>query len=424
MATNSILTPTQITREALRILHGKLTFLGNVNRQYDDQFARSGAKIGTSLNIRMPPKYTVRTNATLAAQDHTERSTPLTVSSQYGVDVSFTSLELTMSLDDFSQRYIKPAMSQLAAKLEQTCLSAAYKLVPNYVNATTNAVMTYAYFQGAGQKLTEQLAPYGDRTALLTPYSKVQFLDATKALFHQSEQLEKQFRDGAMGRTGGFDVYESTHLPSHSNAATIASALTTGAALGTSTTTANTWASVTTLSVDTATSNGIISPGDIITISGVYDVHPETKQNTGKLKTFVVDETAAKTLTTAANTYTFNIRPAMIYGSGNAYQNCVLSGVSDTDNNTVTRIGAASSSFGQDLFFHKDAFVFATADLQDVSRDGAWGSRQTMDGISMRIARQYAIATDTFPCRIDVLFGFAGLYPELAARHMYELDLT
>jgi hypothetical protein len=76
------------------------------------------------------------------------------------------------------------------------------------------------------------------------------------------------------------------------------------------------------------------------------------------------------------------------------------------------------------LQFHEDAFVFATADLEDVSRYGAWGARESMDGISMRIARQYAIATDTIPCRIDVLAGFAPLYPELAVRHMYEQDLT
>ena len=117
------------------------------------------------------------------------------------------------------------------------------------------------------------------------------------------------------------------------------------------------------------------------------------------------------------------VKPGLIYGSGNAFQNVALSGVANTDGLTVTRIGAASSQFGQDIQFHRDAFVFATADLEDVSKYGAWGSRQSMDGISMRLARQYAIGTDTVPCRIDILWGFAGLYPELANRHMYETDL-
>lgn len=417
---NSILTPTMITREALRVLHQKCNFIGNVNRQYDNKFAQSGAKIGTSLNIRMPSKYSVRTGASLSAQDHIERSTPLTVSSQYGVDVSFTSVELTMNLDDFSQRIIEPAMAQLAAHIESTCLSDAYKLVNNYTNATTNALMTYKYFQQGGANITNNLGGSGQRATLMSPDSMVEFMDATKGLFHASTNIEKQYREGMMGRTGGFDVYENTLVPSHTTGSLAGSPLTNGAALGTSTT-ANAWVSQTDLSIDGATSTTTINAGDIFTLSGVYDIHPESKANTGKLKTFVAQ--ADVTLTTAATAYTVTVKPGLIYGSGNAYQNCALSGVSDTDGLTVTRIGAVSSAFGQDLQFHKDAFVFATADLEDVSQYGAWGARESMDGISMRIARQYAIGTDTVPCRIDILAGFGGLYPELANRHMYEQDL-
>lgn len=417
---NSILTPTMITREALRVLHQKLNFIGNVNRQYDDRFAQTGAKIGTSLNIRMPSKYTVRTGATLSAQDHIERSTPLSVSTQYGVDVSFTSVELTMSLDDFSKRIIRPAMAQLAAKIEGDCLASAYKLVANYTNATTDGLITYKRFQQNGQKLTEQLAPVSDRAAILSPPSTVEFLDATKALFQASQNLGQQFREGKLLRTGGFDVYENTLLPSHTTGSLAGSPLTNGTALGTATT-ANSWVSQTDLSVDGATSTTTLKAGDIITLSGVYGVHPETKSNTGKLATFVVQSDV--TLTTAATAYTVTVKPGLIYGSGNAFQNCALSGVANTDNLTVTRVGAASSAFGQDLFFHEDAFVFATADLEDVSKYGAWGARESMDGISMRIARQYAISSDTVPCRIDILWGFAGLYPELASRHLYEQDL-
>lgn len=418
---NNILTPLVITREALRILHQKLNFVGNVRRDYDDRFAQNGAKIGSSLNIRMPSKYSVRTGATLSAQDHVERSTPLTVNSQYGVDVSFTSVELTMQLDDFSKRILDPAMAQLAARIEKDCLSDAYKLVNNYTNATTDGLITYKRFQQGGQKLAEQLAPLSGRSALLSPFSKVEFLDAVKGLFHASQNIEKQYREGIMGRTGGFDVYENTLLPSHTTGSLAGSPLTNGATLGTSTT-ANSWVSQTVMAIDGATSATTIKAGDILTFSGLYAVHPESKVNTGKLATFVVQSDV--TLTTSATSYNVTVKPGAIYGVGNGFQNCVLSGVSDTDGLTVTRIGAASSAFGQDLQFHEDAFVFATADLEDVSRYGAWGARDSQDGISMRIARQYAISSDTVPCRIDVLFGFAGLYPELANRHLYELDLT
>ena len=418
MATNTLLTITQITREMLRVLHQKLNFVGNVNRQYDDQFARRGAKIGQTLNVRMPAKYTVRTGATLSPQDYTERSTPLTVDSQYGVDVSFTTVERTMSLDDFSKRVVDPAMAQLAARIEGDCLSDAYKLVANYTNATTNTLLNYRYFTQGRQKITEQLGPLANRSACLSPPSVTEFLDTTKGLFHAATNIERQYREGVLGRTGGFDVYENTLLPAHTAGTLAGTPLTTGAALGVSTTTANTWASQTSITVDGATTTTTLKAGDIITLDGLYAVHPETKVNTGKLKTFVVQSDV--TMGTIA---TFGVRPALIYGSGNAYQNCALSGVSDTDGLTVTRIGAAGAAFGQDLFFHEDAFVFATADLEDVGPYGTQCAREQMDGISMRLTQQYAISSDTVPCRVDILFGFDGLYPELAARHMFEQDL-
>lgn len=419
---NTLLTNTIITREAARILHQEGNFLGSIQRGYDDQFAKTGGKIGSSLNLRLPSKYTVRTSATYAGQDHTERSTPIQVSSQYGVDVSFTTADRTLSLDDFSKRVLKPAMKQLAAKIEYDCLNLAYKYVNGYVNATTNAVLTYRYFQKAGQVMTDALAPTGDRSAILTPASMVEFNDATKGLFAARSNLEEQFREGMMGRTGGFDVGENTMLPSHTTGSLAGSPLTDGAALGTSTTTANTWVSQTTLQIDGATSTTTIKAGDIITLSGVYEVHPESKQNTGRLQRFVVQSDV--TLTTAADDYAVIVKPGFIYGTGNAFQNCVLSGVANSDGLTVTRAGAASTAFGQDLFFHKDAFVFATVDLEDVSPYGAQCSRAVADDISLRWVQQYAVGTDTVAGRFDVLWGFAPLYPELACRHIYTQSLV
>jgi len=194
--------------------------------------------------------------------------------------------------------------------------------------------------------------------------------------------------------------------------------LTTGATLGTSATT-NVWVSQSDIDIDGATSGTTLLSGDIITFDGVYDVHPESKSNLGYLKRFtVVDNETVVT----AGTVTVTVKPGLIYGTGNAFKNAVLSGVSDTDGLTVTAFGVAGATYGQNLFAHKDAFVFATADLEDVSQYGAWGARETMDGISMRIGKQWDIANDNVPCRIDILYGFAGLYPELASRGFYALS--
>ena len=423
MASNTNLTPTMITRRMLMVLHQKINAVGNMNMQYDDRFAVTGAKIGQTLNVRMPPKYTVRTGAAISHQNHVERSTPITADSQYGVDVSFTSVELTMDIDDFSERIIEPAMSQLAAQIEGDCLSDGYKKVANYTNATTDGLMTFKRFQQGRANLTHELAPTTNRCAVLNPDSQVEFMDAVKGLFQATVNIRNQYREGLMGRTGGFDVFENTLTPAHTNGSLAGSPLTDGTALGTADT-SNVWSSQTALSVNGATSGTTLKAGDIITLgtlaAGAVAVHPETKVSTGKLRSFVVQSDV--TLTTSATSYTVTVKPALIHGSGNSYQNCTLT-QADTDDMTVTRIGAASAAFGQDLQFHRDAWGFVSPDLEDVSQYGAWGARRSKDGISMRLARQYAIGSDTVPTRVDVLFGFDELYPELANRHMYEQDL-
>lgn len=417
---HTILTNTVITREAARILHQVDNFMGSVNLSYNDQFARDGAKAGTSINMRLPAKFTVRTGADFTGQDHVERSTPLAVVSQYGVDVSFSTFERTLSLDDFSKRVLQPAMKQLAAKISFDSMNNAYKYVNRYTNATTNAALTYRYFQKNGQNLTDELAPMGDRTALLTPASSVEFMDATKGLFHTAANLNKQFREGIMGNTGGFDVGENTLLPSHTTGSLAGSPVTDGSSLGTATT-ANAWVSQTELRIDGATSLTTIKAGDIITLSGVYAVHPESKQNSGRLQTFVVQSDV--TLTTAADDYAVTVKPGLIYGSGNAFQNCVLSGVANTDGLTVTRIGAASTAFAQDLFFHKDAFALAIVDLEDVSQYGADCTRVRVDNVSLRWIQQYNVSNDKVYGRFDIAWGFAPLLPELASRHLTTLSV-
>ena len=416
---NSLLTPLEITREGLRVLHQESNFIGNVNRQYDDRFAVDGAKIGTQLNIRMPPQYSVRTGATYSGQDQVDRSQPLYVSSQYGVDVSWTSAELAMSLDDFSGRFIRPAMAQLVAKIEADCLTIAKNKTYQYAG-TTSTSMTYLSFAQTGQRLSEKLAPKADRAALMSPLSRVNFGDATKGLFQSSEEIAKQYKEGIMGRTGGFTVYENTLLPTHTIGTLAGTPLTTGAAIGTSTT-ANAWVSSTDINIDGATSGTTIKAGDILTFgtlaAGLVDVHPESKVSLGRLKTFVAN---ADVTVVTAGTATVTVLPGVIYGVGNAYQNCSLT-KADTDNMTVTNWGAASSQVNIDLMFHKDAFVFATADLIDVSKFGAWGARESMDGISLRLARQYDASADTVLTRFDILWGFAPLYNQLACKHIATL---
>jgi P22 coat protein - gene protein 5 len=390
---NSILTPTAVTRKALQILHQKLNFIGNINRQYDSSFADSGAKIGSQLKIRLPNQYTVRTGAAISTQDTTENSTTLSVATQKGVDTTFTTAELTLSLDDFSARILEPAMAVLAANIEADALNMVkdvYQSVNNVGSAITlNKVLT------ARKALTDALAPSDKRKLILNTQDNLDLVDSLKGLFQDGNEIAKQYRDGMVGRTAGFgEIYENTLLASQA----------TGTAASATTYTVNGAGQVGS-GVIVATGATTFAVGDVITFAGCNRVHPETKADTGVLQQFVV--TAAY----AGGAGTLAVSPSIVISGGT--QNV---SASPTNGGAVTKVGGASAIYRPSLAFHENAFTFATADLEDVSQYGAWGSRQVYDGISMRVARQYAINTDTIPCRIDILYGYKTIRAELAAR--------
>lgn len=392
---NSILTPTAVTREALRILHQKLNFVGNIKRDYDDSFAKSGAKIGDSLKIRLPNQYTVRTGATLSAQDTSEISTTLQVATQKGVDLNFTSVDLTMSLDDFSKRILDPAMSVLAANIEADALSMMLDVYQNVNNI--GSAITFGKLMSSRKVLNDALAPMdNNRSILLNTQDNVDLVDGLKGLFQDSAAIKEQYREGSMGRTGGFDFYENTLI---ANQTTGTSAAATGYTVN-GAVTANGSTAVT-----LAAGANTFKKGDIITFVGCNRVHPETKADTGVLQQFVV------TADYAGGAGSLSFAPA-IYTSGGR-QNVVAAGIANGV--AVAKIGGASAIYKPSLAFHKDAFAFATADL--VMPQGVdFASRQVLDGISMRIVRQYDINNDKFPCRLDVLYGYKTIRPELACR--------
>ena len=407
---NTILTPTMITREAQRILHQNLNIVGNMNRQYDDRFANKGAKIGTSLDLRVPPKYTVRTGSTFTSQNVVERKVNLPVATIKGIDTTISDLEMAMSLDNFSDVILKPAMAQLAAQIEYDTVSAMYKKVPNYAG-TVSSQIDYKKFQQAGQVLTENLAPSSQRCMILNPASRVEFSDAVKGLFQSSNNIDKQYKEGIVGRTGGFDVFENTMMPAHTTGTYGGTPLTNGANQG-STGADNAWTETTSIITDgwTATTT-VLKAGDIITIGGVFAVHPETKVSTGVLKRFTV---VSDTTTDGSGNSTFSISPAII--SGGAYQNVTNRAA---DNQAITVLGTSATAYGQNLAFHKDAFAFVTADLE-IPRGVDMAAREVFDGISMRFVRWFDGDTGEFKSRFDVLYGYAAVYPELACRLVHQ----
>lgn len=391
---NALLTPTAVTRKALQILHQKLSFIGSINRQYDDSFAKSGAKIGDSLKIRLPNQYTVRTGAALAVQDTAETSTTLQVATQKGVDINFTSLELTLSLDDFSTRILEPAMSVLAATMEADALTMAldvYNAVPN-----VGAAITFNKALAARKLLVDNLTPGAERSLQLNTQDNLDLVDGLKGLFQDSNEISKQYRDGLVGRTAGFgSIYENTLLASQ---ATGTAAATTGYTINGAVTTNG-------ASAATVAGSATFKKGDVFTVAGCNRVHPETKLDTGALQQFVV------TSDYAGGAGSLQFAPA-INTTGGA-QSVTAAGM--PNGAALVKLGTASGVYRPSLAYHKDAFTFATADLM-MPEGVDFSAREVFDGLSMRIVRQYAISTDTLPCRLDVLYGYKTIRAQLAAR--------
>ena len=396
---NSILTIDMITRKALEILENNLVLTRNVNRQYDDSFAVEGAKIGSTLRIRLPDRALVTDGAALQVQDDNEQYTTLTVASQKHIGVNFTSAELTMQLDDFAERVLKPRISQLASSIDADVAN-SYKNIYASVGTPGTTPSTSLVLLQAQQKLNESAAVMSPRYATVNPAANAGLVEGMKGLFNPTDTISRQFKNGMMGMgvLGFEEINMSQSIKQH----------TTGA-WGTSITVTSTVSTQgqATLPISFTGGSQSWNVGDVFTIASVYSVNPQTRESTGSLQQFTV----TSAVTGASATTTLGISPA-IYTSANA-----LATVDSFPqaNAVVTMLGSASSQYAQNLVYHKDAITFATADLL-LPQGVDMASRQVHNGISMRVVRQYDINNDRLPCRIDVLYGYSAIRPAMACR--------
>jgi hypothetical protein len=397
---NSLLTPTVIAKEMLMEFKNQLGMGNDVNRQYDDQFAKKGAKIGSSITIRKPNRYAVQTGATLVNQDVTEESSILTLDKQKHVAIKFTSADMALTIDDFKNRYITSAVSALANQVDID-LHALYKDVPNLVgSAGTTPATALVWLQG-GQKLDEFGAPMdGKRCTSLNPAAQAATVDGLKGLFQSSEKISSQYEKGRMGQGLGFNFRMSQNVASHTVGPLGGTPLVNGASQTGATLVTDGW---------TASAASRLKQGDVFTIANVFAVNPISKISTGALQQFVV---TADVSSDGSGNLTAAISPSIV--TSGALQ--TVSG-SPADNAAVTVVGTAATAYPQNLAFHRDAFVLGCADLELPSGvDFAAVASDAEAGLSLRIVRAYDISADTFPCRIDILYGLKTVRPEWACR--------
>jgi hypothetical protein len=395
---NSILTIDMITRKALEILENNLVLTRNVNRQYDDSFAVEGAKIGSTLRIRLPDRALVTDGAALQVQDDNEQFTTLTVASQKHIGVNFTSAELTMQLDDFAERVLKPRISQLASSIDADVAN-AYKTIGNTVGTPGTTPSTSLVLLQAQQKLNENAAVMTPRYATVNPAANAGLVEGMKGLFNPTDTISKQFKNGMMG-TGvlGFDeINMSQSIKQHTTGSRVAT--------GNSVTTTVTSQGASSIAL-TIGSGLTVKAGDVFTVADCFAVNPQTRESTGSLFQFVAlaDATASGTAIV--------VSVAPIYTAANALATVDSFPVSGK---AVVFVGAASSQYAQNLVYHKDAITFATADLL-LPQGVDMAARAVHNGISLRVVRQYDINNDRMPCRIDVLYGFNTIRPQMGCR--------
>jgi hypothetical protein len=381
-----------ITNEAVRLFSQSNAFLRSVNRQYDDQFARSGAKIGNTLRIRLPNDYTVSTGPSITPQGTTEQNTTLTVATQANVPVAFTTQDRTMSLDDYSERILAPAVNRLAAYVANDAMNMASSSCNIVAKSNATVSPDASTWLQAGAVLDQNLAPRMDRKIIMDPLTQARTVGSLAGLFNPQRKIADQYETGLLTTdTLGFDWMSDQTTQLHTVGTFSAGGTVNGAGQTGSTITVN-------------AITGTLNKGDIITFAGVHAINRLTGQSYGQLMQFVVTANVANGATSIP------IYPALVPAP--AAFNTV--DASPANGAAMALVIPASTQYRQNLAYYPEAFTLATADLEMPTSGVVEAARAEFDGISLRMITGYNITTDQLITRMDILYGYAAIRPEWA----------
>ena len=404
---NSTITPSLIAAEAVTLLDNELVMAANVFRGYREDFALrpNGYKPGESISIRVPTSFTVRTNATMAPQDVIEGKRTLTLDRRVGVDFEFTSQELTLSISELSERVIRPAMVQIANKIDQD-LHDLYKRVNNWVGTPGQTVDSFNDFALAPERLDMLAVPRDSRVGVLSPRDHWGLVGSQTTLFNNSINQEA-FRRGETGNVAGVNLFMSQNVATHTTGNFATSGLTVGTG-----TYAN-YSAVKDTLIASITINGTangqtLKAGDVFTIADVYDVNPVTRARLPHLKQFTV----VNDVTITGTSVTFDYYPAAI--NSGAFKN-VDGPTNNMNGKAVTFLGTPNTNYPQNLVFHPNAFALVMVPME--APPGAVDvARRTYKGTSVRVIPVYDGTNDKSAWRLDVLYGVLAVDPRLAVR--------
>jgi hypothetical protein len=392
MTNNSLLTPSIITKETLVILENNLVAAGKVNRQFENQFV----KIGASLTVRKPNKFTVSSGPGLQIQNITEPSTSITISNQKHVDFQFTMQDLTLTIEEFSERYLKPAASVLASQLDYDTITGGMQFF-NEVGTPGTIPSSFASLAAVGQRMDEGAVPQDGRVLILGPAAYWSLANGLTSNIFVTSVAEPAFK-GFLAKLANMEIYLDQNIQSQTVGAYGGTPVVNGAGQTGSALVTNGW---------TASVTGLLNLNDVFTIAGVYAINPQNLKSTGVLQNFVVTSTANSD---SGGNSTIGIYPPIT--TSGAYQT-----VSNSPANlaAITVKGSASTASAQNIAFTKDAIGLVTVPME-IPGGVDFAARQMYKNVSMRIIRAYDIQNDVIPCRTDILYGVSTFYPELGVR--------
>jgi len=398
---NALITPDIIAKEALVHLDNNLVMAKLVHRDYEREFA----KVGDTIRVRKPVRFTYRTGPTMALQDVEEGNTAVSLDNQGGVDFGFTSKDLTLTIEELSQRYIRPAMITIANEIDMGIFG-LYKDVANWAGTPGQAVDGFPDFAQAPQRLDEGAVPDDSRSAVMSPADYYAMLGSISALYI-NDKAKTALERAKLGMIGNMDTYRAQNVPTHTVGAWG------GTPVANTTAQASTWANVKstnqqTLAVTGATASAAFAKaGDVFTIEDIYDVNPVSKTVLPRLKQFTVVSDATAD---GSGNVSLTITPAIIVSG--AYQNCSATLGSGKD---LTVLGTAATGYPVNLAFHKNAFALVMRPLE-IPAGTVGGARESYKGLSVRVMPVYDGTNDVSKWRLDVLWGVKAIYPELATR--------
>lgn len=403
---NSILTPTKIAKEGLFQLENNLVFGNNVYREYKNEFV--DPKAGGTVTIRKPVKFVASDGATRVNQDVTEGSTSITVNKRKHVSWKFNTNDLTLSIEEYSERYIAPACIALANQVDYD-LAGLYADVNNWVGTPGQTVDSFADFAKGPERLDNGAVPRDSRRAVLSPGDNWGLIGNQTSLYN-GNMVQGAYRDAALGRIAGVDTFMGQNVRVHTTGARGGTPLVNGAAQNT-TYAATKSTGTQNLVLDGASNSitGWAKAGDVFTIAGVYAVNPVSKETLGYLQQFTV---TADANSDGTGNVTLVISPAIISTANDPYQNV---SAAPADNAAITFMGSAASQYRQNMVFHKNAFALVVCPLE-MPDGAAFKARETAKNLSIRVVKDYDIDNDEDIIRLDILYGIKTIYADLATR--------